>query len=384
MSNIDKNPKSLLLLGEVHQNKKDPIYPPKTLPIHIQPPQLVTDTYKLVYISHQARGDSDSGEHSPADSQGVYIHPGPALRKARSLEHLDVEATGGPELREHSLAKLSGTALPGPACSSKDSTALEDNPAHGGPDSRDRSTAKSFRGVDSSIAHRTTHRVAHKDNPACGGPDSRDRSTAHPSGLTNPSDPTEGDLPKQEGDHTPRTPPKTPPVPTSQGKSERLEAKLTPLQKRRLKTLKEKGKTTKVPSSLPTLDTSSKKLPKKPKGTLPSTATETGVNLLSGPTSPKSPKSPDSITSESSPSERSPSPIPAMGTVKELADALTDKLKDIGRHPTIPLPQFRGKKGEDPNDHYMKVEDYLAMFNITTDEDQKKRFLETLFEKARH
>ena len=73
-----------------------------------------------------------------------------------------------------------------------------------------------------------------------------------------------------------------------------------------------------------------------------------------------------------------------MGTVKELADALTDKLKDIGRHPTIPLPQFRGKKGEDPNDHCMKVEDYFAMFNIATDEDQKKRFLETLFEKARH
>ena len=73
-----------------------------------------------------------------------------------------------------------------------------------------------------------------------------------------------------------------------------------------------------------------------------------------------------------------------MSTLKELADALTDKLKDIGRHPTIPLPQFRGKKGEDPNDHCMKVEDYFAMFNITTDEDQKRRFLETLFEKARH
>ena len=73
-----------------------------------------------------------------------------------------------------------------------------------------------------------------------------------------------------------------------------------------------------------------------------------------------------------------------MGTVKELADALTDKLKDIGRHPTIPVPQLRGKMGEDPNDHCMKVEDYFAMFNITTDEDQKKRFLETLFEKARH
>ena len=101
------------------------------------------------------------------------------------------------------------------------------------------------------------------------------------------------------------------------------------------------------------------------------------------PTSPKSPKSPDSITSESSSSVRTPSPIPTMGTVKELADALTDKLKDIGRHPTIPLPQFKGKKGEDPNDHCMKVEDYFAMFDINTDEDQKKRFLETLFEKAR-
>ena len=347
-------------------------------PIHIQLPELVTDTYKLVYISHQARGDSDSGEHSPADSKGVDIHPGPALRKAHSLEHLDVEAEGGPESREHSPAKLSGTTLPGPAHSLKDSTAHKENPAHGGPDSRDHSTAKSFRGVDSSIAHRSTHRVAHKDNPACGGPDLRDHSTAHPSGLTNPSDPTEGDLPKQEGDH----PPKTPPVPTPQGKSERLEAKLTPLQKRRLKTLKEKGKTTIVPSSLPILDTSSKKFPKKPKGTPPSTVIDTEVKPLQEPTSPKSPKSPDSITSESSSSERSPSPIPTMGTVKELADALTDKLKDINRHPTIPLPQFRGKKG-DPNDHCMKVEDYFAMFNITTDEDQKKRFLETLFEKAR-
>ena len=36
-----------------------------------------------------------------------------------------------------------------------------------------------------------------------------------------------------------------------------------------------------------------------------------------------------------------------MGTVKDLAEALTEMLKDIGRHPTIPLPQFRVKKGED-------------------------------------
>ena len=291
---------------------------------------------------------------------------------------------GGPESREHSPAKFCGTTLPGPAHSLKSSTAHKENPAHGGPDSRDRSTAKSFKGVDSSIAHRSTHRVAHKDNPARGGPDSRDCSTAHPSGLTNPSDPTEGNPPKQESDHPPKTPPNTPPVPTPRGKSERLEAKLIPLQKRRLKTLKGIVKTPKVPSSLPTLDTSSKEFPKKPKETQPSTVTGTGVNPLSEPTSPKSPKCLDSITSESSSLERFPSPIPTMGIVKELADALTDKLKDIGRHPTIPLPQFRGKKGEDPNDHCMKVEDYFAMFNITTDEDQKKRFLETLFEKARH
>ena len=31
----------------------------------------------------------------------------------------------------------------------------------------------------------------------------------------------------------------------------------------------------------------------------------------------------------------------------------------------------------------MKVEDYFALFDIQSDEDQKKRFLETLFEKAR-
>ena len=117
---------------------------PQDSPIHIRLSQRVTDTYKLVYISHQSRRDSDSGEHSPADSKGVDNHPGPALRKARSLEHLDFEAMGGPESREHSPAKLSGTTLQGPACSLKSSLAHSDNPARGGPDSRDRSTAKLF------------------------------------------------------------------------------------------------------------------------------------------------------------------------------------------------------------------------------------------------
>ena len=83
----------------------------------------------MTYISHQARRDSDSGEHSPADSQGDDIHPGPALRKARSLEHLDFAAVGGPESREHSPAKLSDKTLQGPARSLKSSLESSDNPA---------------------------------------------------------------------------------------------------------------------------------------------------------------------------------------------------------------------------------------------------------------
>ena len=165
---------------------------------------------------------------------------------------------------------------------------------------------------------------------------------------------------------------------------------MTPLQKRRLRTLK--GKATKVPpketpsSISPTYEKEVKtppSIPPFPKEDNRRSSFSDQSEIASLLTSPKSPKIPDSTTSESSSSERTPSLIPTMGTVKELADALTNKLKDIGRHPTIPLPQFRGKKGEDPNDHCMKVEDYFAMFNITTDEDQKKRFLETLFEKAR-
>ena len=130
---------------------------PTNTPLHIQLSQKVTDSYKLVYISHPARGDSDSEEHSPADSQGVNFHPGPALRKAHSLEHVDIEARRGPASREHSLVKQSGTKdLPGPAHSLKDSTHKE-SPASGGPDSRDCSPGKSSRGVDSNIAHSSKH-----------------------------------------------------------------------------------------------------------------------------------------------------------------------------------------------------------------------------------
>ena len=123
--------------------------------------------------------------------------------------------------------KHSGTKdLPSPAHSLKDNIAHKESPASGGPDSRDCSTAKSFRGVDGSIAHKSTHRIAHQSNPASGGPDSRDHSTAHPSGLSNPSDKTEGAFTK--GHHPPRPtsdhPPTTPLRPTPHTQLERLDS----------------------------------------------------------------------------------------------------------------------------------------------------------------
>ena len=144
MSNLDKSPNSHLLSREaLQEGKHSPTHPTDT-PLHIQLPQKVTDSYKLVYISHPVRGNSDSGEHSPVGSQGVDFHPGPALRKAHSLEHIDIEARRGPASREHSPVKHSGTKdLPGPVHSLKDSIAHKESPASRDPDSRDCSTAKS-------------------------------------------------------------------------------------------------------------------------------------------------------------------------------------------------------------------------------------------------
>ena len=46
-------------------------------------------------------------------------------------------------------------------------------------------------------------------------------------------------------------------------------------------------------------------------------------------------------------------------TTEELVKALTKTLQGIQQAPTIPLPVFKGKKGEDPGDHILKVEDIL-------------------------
>ena len=43
-------------------------------------------------------------------------------------------------------------------------------------------------------------------------------------------------------------------------------------------------------------------------------------------------------------------------TTKELIDTLTKTLKNINQSQTIPLPIFKGNKGEDPEDNILKVE----------------------------
>ena len=48
--------------------------------------------------------------------------------------------------------------------------------------------------------------------------------------------------------------------------------------------------------------------------------------------------------------------------------------KNINQSPTIPLPVFKGKKGEDLEDNILKVEDYLGVHQITGQEDKINRF----------
>ena len=106
-----------------------------------------------------------------------------------------------------------------------------------------------------------------------------------------------------------------------------------------------------------------------------------------GPESPGSPLIPrlpiphqestsleDSIDSETDPI--------MTATTKELIDTLTKTLKNINQSPTIPLPVFKGKKGEDPEDHILKVEDYFGVHQVTEQNDKINRFKDTLFETA--
>ena len=83
----------------------------------------------------------------------------------------------------------------------------------------------------------------------------------------------------------------------------------------------------------------------------------------------------DSIDSETDPI--------MTATTKELIDTLTKTLKNINQSPTIPLPVFKGKKGEDPEDHILKVEGYFGVHQIIEQSDKINRFKDTLFKTSR-
>ena len=106
---------------------------------------------------------------------------------------------------------------------------------------------------------------------------------------------------------------------------------------------------------------------------------------LESPSSPLGPGYPiphkELIDSEDSIDSETESIMTA--TTKELIDTLTKTLKNINQSPTIPLPVFKGKKGEDPEDHILKVEDYFGVHQITEQADKISRFKDTLFETAR-
>ena len=65
--------------------------------------------------------------------------------------------------------------------------------------------------------------------------------------------------------------------------------------------------------------------------------------------------------------------------VEEIKNALIES----NRVAAMPIPQFYGKKGEKPEDHIMKVEDYFQNYNIRDQEQKCNRFRDTGSGKAR-
>ena len=90
----------------------------------------------------------------------------------------------------------------------------------------------------------------------------------------------------------------------------------------------------------------------KPPVVVPVVRFPTGSPVRTPPALPPSPVSPLLIGSV------------AMGTVEEIKNALIES----NRVAAMPIPQFYGKKGEKPEDHIMKVEDYFQNYNITNQE----------------
>ena len=69
--------------------------------------------------------------------------------------------------------------------------------------------------------------------------------------------------------------------------------------------------------------------------------------------------------------------------VADLTRHLKQAFEEISLEANYLLPMFHGKKGENPEDHCMKAEDYFKVYKIERDEDKRKCFTDTLFLTAR-
>ena len=64
-------------------------------------------------------------------------------------------------------------------------------------------------------------------------------------------------------------------------------------------------------------------------------------------------------------------------TVADLTKQLRQAFEEISLGANYPMPTFNGKKGENPEDHCMKAEDYFKVYKIVRDEDKRRHFTDT-------
>ena len=63
-----------------------------------------------------------------------------------------------------------------------------------------------------------------------------------------------------------------------------------------------------------------------------------------------------------------PQPPDIIGNMAKLQNAIRNAFEGLRRDYPYPFPQFHGKKGEKPEDHWLKVEEWLAYFHVVEDD----------------
>ena len=104
---------------------------------------------------------------------------------------------------------------------------------------------------------------------------------------------------------------------------------------------------------------------------LPFEKSKSKSKTLENPLIPKTPR--PHRDSTSSVNNEPDLDMAATDATKDLIEALTKTLKNINQSPTIPLPVFKRKKGEDTEDHILKVEDYFGLHQIDDQQDKIQR-----------